>query len=127
MDGRSGREQRQYVNEAVMCDAWIRYQQAAQVISAILPTALAEALLSEAERRALRPSDLIRQAVDAFLHAQTGGVAGISANSSGAMRVAVLFMDHCRTENRNPVVEPTDLHGMSVGAAVYLVGVARPC
>lgn len=38
-----------------------------QVISARLPVALAQQLLSEAERRGVKPSDLVREAMEEFL------------------------------------------------------------
>jgi hypothetical protein len=73
-----------------------------QVISARLPTALAEELLSEAARRGVRPSELVRQAVEAFLRAAPGGVADISVYSVGMLRV---FQppegQQSRTENYN--------------------------
>ena len=78
-----------------------------QVISARLPTALAEELLAEATRRNVKPSDLIRQAVDSFLHARPDHIAGISAYSTGSVRV-VVYLDQYRTENLNPVVEPAE-------------------
>lgn len=78
-----------------------------QVISARLPTALAEDLLAEAARRNVKPSDLIRRAVDSFLHARPDRIAGISANSTGSVRV-VVYLDQYRTENLNPVVEPAE-------------------
>jgi len=78
-----------------------------QVISARLPTALAEKLLSEAGRRGVRPSELVREAVEALLHDRPGGVAGMIANTGGTLSVAVL--SDYRTENRNLVVEPPEV------------------
>jgi hypothetical protein len=84
-----------------------------QVISARLPTVLAERLLSEASRRAVRPSELVREAVEALLRDQPGGVAGMVANTAGTVRVALL--DDYRTENRNPVVEPPEVEVVPIG------------
>ncbi len=78
-----------------------------QVISARLPTALAEELLSEAGRRGVRPSELVREAVESMLHGRRGAVAGLVANSGGTLRVAVL--SDYRTENLNLVVEPPEV------------------
>lgn len=78
-----------------------------QVISARLPTALAEELLSEADRRGVRPSELVREAVESMLHDRPGIVADLVANSGGTLRVAVL--SDYRTENRNLVVEPPEV------------------
>jgi len=78
-----------------------------QVISARLPTALAEELLSEAGRRGVRPSELVREAVETFMHHQPGSVADMNANSAGTLRVAVL--SDYRTENLNLVVEPPEI------------------
>jgi hypothetical protein len=78
-----------------------------QVISARLPTILAEELLDEASQRGLRPSELVRQAVEAYLHARSAKVAGISAQGTGMMRVVTALSDF-RTENSNLVVAPTE-------------------
>ena len=79
-----------------------------QVISARLPTDLAEELLAEAARRGVRPSELVRQAVEALLHAHPSGVAGISADVIGMLRVAPP-PGRYRTETLNPIVEiPTE-------------------
>src|SRR5215472_13328625 len=69
-----------------------------QVVSARLPTILAEELLDEAGRRGIRPSELVRQAVDAFLRAGSGRVAGISARGTGMLRVVTPLSD-LQTEN----------------------------
>src|SRR6266851_8293185 len=77
------------------------------VISARLPTVLAEELLSEASRRGVRPSEVVRQAVEAYLRAGSAKVAGISARSTGMLRVVTPLSDY-RTENPNLVVPPTE-------------------
>jgi hypothetical protein len=77
-----------------------------QVISARLPTPLADELLSEAARRGVRPSELVRIAVESFLIARPAGVAGISGHAEGRLR---LDLPEIETRNLNPVVEiPTE-------------------
>jgi hypothetical protein len=78
-----------------------------QVISARLPTILAEELLDEASRRGVRPSEVVRQAVEAYLRSGSARVAGISARSTGTLRVTTPLSDY-RTENPNLVVLPTE-------------------
>lgn len=81
-----------------------------QVISARLPTQLAEQLLSEAARRGLRPSELVRIAVESFLIARPVGVAGLSGHAEGKLR---LDLPELETTNLNPVVEiPTEPPGI---------------
>ena len=75
-----------------------------QVISARLPTALAEQLLAEAANRDVRLSDLVRQAVESFLLTETRGVAEIVAYPGTSMRVLTPLPEQ-RTENFNLVVE----------------------
>jgi len=72
-----------------------------QVISARLPTDLAQNLLSEAARPGVRPSKLVRQAVEAFLRVGQGGVADINAYSVGMLRVFLPVESQSRTENDN--------------------------
>ncbi len=84
-----------------------------QVISARLPAVLAEELLDDASRRGIRPSELVRQAVEAYLRAGSPRVAGISAQSTGTLRV-VTPLGNYRTENANPVTLPTG-HLQAVG------------
>jgi len=82
-----------------------------QVISARLPAHLANELLSEAARQGLRPSELVRIAVEALLLARPAGVAGISAHGEGRLRVDL--PGQYETENLNPVVEiPTEPPGI---------------
>lgn len=75
-----------------------------QVISARLPTALAEELLAEATRRGFRPSELVRQAIEALLRAEAAGMADISAYTGTNMRVVTPVREQ-RTENFNLVVQ----------------------
>jgi hypothetical protein len=75
-----------------------------QVLSARLPTILAEELLAEAARRGVRPSELIRDAIELWLRAVPGGVADISAFAGQNMRVITPSVQR-RTENFNLVVE----------------------
>lgn len=75
-----------------------------QVISARLPTAIAEALLAEAARRGVRPSELVRDAVDAYLHAAPGQVVDIVAFGGRNMRVSSVRFGS-PTRNVNLVVE----------------------
>jgi hypothetical protein len=75
-----------------------------QVISARLPSALAEDLLAEAARRGARPSELVRQAVEKWLSGRAAGVADIRAYAGQNMRM-VTPSPESRTENFNLVVE----------------------
>lgn len=82
-----------------------------QVVSARLPTALAEELLAEAERRGVKPSELVRDAVDRLLHEKrtttTYTTTSISASTSALLRVVTPLWPY-RTENSNPIVEPEE-------------------
>ncbi|HWE89936.1 MAG TPA: hypothetical protein VG317_10790 [Pseudonocardiaceae bacterium] len=84
-----------------------------QVISARLPTALAEELLAEVARRGVRPSELVRQSVDRPLHPQrpdTGtalAYAFVNAFMSERLSLVTPLLQY-RTENSNPVVEPAE-------------------
>lgn len=73
-----------------------------QVISARLPTALAEELLAEASRRKVRPSELVRAAVDAYLHNASAPVIHLVAHGSPNVKVNPPSDDS--TENLNLVV-----------------------
>lgn len=75
-----------------------------QVISARLPTALAEQVLAEAARREAKPSEVVREAIGIWLRAIPGGVAEIRAYAGQNMRVITPSMEG-RTENFNLVVE----------------------
>jgi len=74
-----------------------------QVISARLPTALAEQVLAEAGRRGVKPSEVVREAIEIWLRATPGGVAEISAYAGQNMRVITPSTQR-RTENFNLVV-----------------------
>jgi hypothetical protein len=90
-----------------------------QVISTRLPTALAEELLAQAASRKIRMSDLVRQAVEAFLHTQAHGVSDIVAYPGINMRVTTPLPEQ-RTENFNLVVqidtEPTRVEAVEAVA-----------
>lgn len=79
-----------------------------QVISARLPTILAEQLLSEASNRGIRPSELVRQAVEAYVRSGACRVASVSAQGTGNMSVASPLEAH-PTRNPNLVVAPYEL------------------
>lgn len=70
-----------------------------QVISARLPSPLAEELLALAYARSVPPSVLIREAASAFLHPPGPQ---LSATSAGRMRV-LSPLSWCGTENANLV------------------------
>jgi hypothetical protein len=72
-----------------------------QVISARLPTQVAEELLAEAVRRRIKPSELVREAVENLLHPSRAGGVTVSAYR---LRV-VSHPSQYLTENPNPVVE----------------------
>ena len=74
-----------------------------QVISARLPTVLAERLLSEASSRGIRPSELVRQAVEEFIRSGGCRLASVSAQGTGNMSVASQLEAH-PTRNPNLVV-----------------------
>lgn len=79
-----------------------------QVISARLPAGLAEQLLAEARRRGVKASELVRQAVEAFMSVPANGVFGLSANTQGTVRLSG-GMTQLQTENLNLVVNiPTE-------------------
>ena len=75
-----------------------------QVISARLPTALAEKVLTEAARRGAKPSEVVREAIESWLRSTPGGVAEISAYAGQNMRIITPYVQG-RTENFNLVVE----------------------
>jgi len=75
-----------------------------QVISARLPTSLAEQVLAEAAHRGAKPSEVVREAIEMWLRAVPGGVAEISAYAGQNMRVISPAVER-RTENFNLVVE----------------------
>lgn len=74
-----------------------------QVISARLPAALAEELLAEAAARSMRPSELVRQAVEGLL-SHPRPVAGVSVSAGIRVRIFTPLPQQARTENCNLVV-----------------------
>ncbi len=79
-----------------------------QVISARLPTILAERLLSEASSRGIRPSEVVRQAVEAYIRSGACRAASVSAQGTGNMSVASPLASQ-PTRNPNLVVSPPEL------------------
>ncbi len=75
-----------------------------QVISARLPSALAEELLAAAQQRRVRPSEVVREAVEKWLHARPAGVFDIQASAGQNMRVVTPAAEN-KTENFNLVVQ----------------------
>ena len=75
-----------------------------QVISARLPSALAEALLAEAQRRGVRPSEVVREAMETWLAAKPSGMIDIWASAGQNMRI-VTPTPESRSENFNLFVE----------------------
>jgi hypothetical protein len=75
-----------------------------QVISARLPSDLAEGLLSAAASRGVRPSELVREAVEAWLRPAPGSVVDIRAYAGSNMRLVMPAWPQGRTENYNLVV-----------------------
>jgi hypothetical protein len=89
-----------------------------QVISARLPSALAEELLAAAAQRKVRPSDVVREAVEKWLHAMPAAVFEIQASAGQNMRV-VTPAGESKTENFNLVVQvETDPNQVEVVEAV---------
>ena len=75
-----------------------------QVISARLPSALAEELLAAAQQRGVRPSEVVREAVEKWLHTRPAGVFDIQASAGQNMRVVTPAAES-KTENFNLVVQ----------------------
>ena len=75
-----------------------------QVISARLPSALAEELLAEAQRRGSRSSEVVRAAVEMWLRARPAGVVDIRAYAGQNMTV-ITPTGESKTENFNLVVQ----------------------
>ena len=75
-----------------------------QVVSARLPSPLAEALLAEAQRLNVRPSEVIRAAVERWLTTKPSGMVDIRASAGQNMRI-VSPMPDSRSENFNLVVQ----------------------
>ncbi|WP_216894523.1 CopG family transcriptional regulator [Nocardia alni] len=82
-----------------------------QVVSARLPAQLAEELLTEAERRGIKPSELIRDALQQYLHPRfnviAGGTAFINVSTSPLLTVRTR-VDQYLAENSNPVVQQAE-------------------
>jgi hypothetical protein len=74
-----------------------------QVISARLPTALAEQVLAEAARRGAKPSEVVREAIEIWLRAVPSSVTEISAYAGQNMHVITPSIQG-RTDNFNLVV-----------------------
>jgi hypothetical protein len=75
-----------------------------QVISARLPSDLAEGLLTAAASRGIRPSELVREAVEAWLRPAAGSAVDIRAYAGNNMRLVMPSWPQGRTENYNLVV-----------------------
>lgn len=75
-----------------------------QVISARLPTALAEELLARGQQMNARPSELVREAVEMWLKSRPCGVVDIRASAGQNMRVVTPTIES-RSENFNLVVQ----------------------
>lgn len=81
---------------------------AMQAVSARLPAVLVEQLNEEAANRGIRPSELIRQAVEALLRGEPEKSADLNA-SVGYQMTVVTPLNQYQTENSNLVVEvPTE-------------------
>jgi metal-responsive CopG/Arc/MetJ family transcriptional regulator len=79
-----------------------------QAVSARLPAVLVEQLNEEAANRGIRPSELIRQAVEALLRGEPEKSADLNA-SVGYQMTVVTPLNQYQTENSNLVVEvPTE-------------------
>jgi hypothetical protein len=75
-----------------------------QVISARLPTQLAEELLAAAASRGAKPSELVREAVEAWLHNVPGAVMDVRAFAGQNMHVFG-SINQTGTQNLNQVVD----------------------
>lgn len=79
-----------------------------QAVSARLPAALVEQLTGEAARRGIKPSELIRQAVEGLLRGGQEKRPDLNA-SVGHQMTIVTPLSQYQTENSNLVVEvPTE-------------------
>ena len=75
-----------------------------QVISARLPGLLAEHVLSEASQRGIRPSELVRQALEAYMRSGSGTIASVSVQTTGSLSVSGKIKAQ-PTQNPNLVVD----------------------
>jgi metal-responsive CopG/Arc/MetJ family transcriptional regulator len=81
---------------------------AMQAVSARLPAVLVEQLNEEAAKRGIRPSELIRQAVETLLQGGSERSADLNA-SVGHQMTVITPLNQYHTENSNLVVEvPTE-------------------
>jgi len=77
-----------------------------QVISARLPAPPAKALLNEASSRGIRPSEIVRQAVESYMRSGAGRLASFTAQGA---RISVSTQLRAQpTENPNLVVAPAE-------------------
>jgi hypothetical protein len=89
-------------------DAGEGRQSAMQAISARLPAGLVEELAGEAARRGIRPSELVREAVEALLRKESGANADLNASVSYQVTIMTPLSQY-QNENSNLVVEvPTE-------------------
>jgi metal-responsive CopG/Arc/MetJ family transcriptional regulator len=77
---------------------------AMQAVSARLPAVLVEQLTEEATKRGIRPSELIRQAIEALLRGGPEKSVDLNASAGNQMTV-VTRLSQYQTENPNLVVE----------------------
>jgi len=77
---------------------------AMQAVSARLPAVLMEQLSEEAAKRGIKPSELVRQAVEALLRGTPEKNADLNASVGNQMTV-VAPLNQYKTENPNLVVE----------------------
>jgi len=75
-----------------------------QAVSARLPAVLMEQLSEEAAKRGIKPSELVRQAVEALLRGTPEKNADLNASVGNQMTV-VAPLNQYKTENPNLVVE----------------------
>jgi metal-responsive CopG/Arc/MetJ family transcriptional regulator len=81
---------------------------AMQAVSARLPAVLVEQLTEEAAKRGIRPSELIRQAVETLLRGGPEKSAELSGSTGNQMTIMTPLTQY-QTENANLVVEvPTE-------------------
>lgn len=85
-----------------------------QVISARLPTILAEHVLAEASDRGIRPSELVRQAVEAYIRSGVCRAASVSAQGTGNMSVSSPLESQ---PTRNPNLVVSTPHELELAAS----------
>lgn len=84
-----------------------------QVVSARLPVALAQQLLSEAARRGIKPSDLVREAMDEHLNQPYRETGSITAFAGQRMQLHQLFVSYA---TENPIVTEEPPNFVALGA-----------